>query len=188
MTELKDQSLTVQLTNGQTGQPQTAQPEPDVSSQLVLFTLSDETYGVDIHRVREIIRIPEITRIPRTPDFIEGVINLRGGVIPVVDLRKRFNLPAPDREELADTGRIVVMDMRDWTIGMMVDGVSEVLRVQASAVEPPSPYIVSTDTRFIAGVVKDGDRLVVLLDLDAVFFDEEKEQIAGLNQVEPAAG
>lgn len=185
MTELKDKSLTVQLPNGQ---PQGALPEPEVTSQLVLFTLSDETYGVDIQRVREIIRIPEITRIPRTPDFIEGVINLRGGVIPVVDLRKRFNLQDADRDQLAETGRIVVMDMRDWTIGMMVDGVSEVLRVQGGAVEPPSPYIVSADTRFISGVVKDGERLVVLLDLDAVFFDEEKEQMAGLNQVEPAAG
>lgn len=185
MTELKDQSLTVQMPDGHT---QAAVPEPEITSQLVLFTLSDETYGVDIQRVREIIRIPEITRIPKTPDFIEGVINLRGSVIPVVDLRKRFNMPAADQARLAETGRIVVMDMRDWTIGMMVDGVSEVLRVQGGAVEPPSPYIVGADTRFIAGVVKDGDRLVVLLDLDAVFFDEEKEQMAGLNQVEAPAG
>lgn len=159
-----------------------------VMQQLVVFTLTAETYGIDINRVREIIRVPVITRVPRTPAFIEGVINLRGGVIPVIDLRKRFGLAPPAEGELEDGGRIVVIEMGEWTIGMIVDGVSEVLRIDAAALEPPSPYIISADTRYIASVAKVDERLVVLLDLDEVFLAQEKEQLAAVAQSEVAAG
>ncbi|MBT9259831.1 MAG: chemotaxis protein CheW [Clostridiales bacterium] len=142
--------------------------------QLVLFQVAGETYGLDIYQVREIIRVPEITRVPRTPPYLLGVINLRGGVIPVLDLRRRFHLP--DRERHEDQ-RIIVTEQHGTIVGMIVDGVSEVLTLQESQIEPPSPYIVSVDTRFIAGIGNLEDRLIVLLDLEEVL---SKEEAAGL--------
>ena len=106
--------------------------------QLVVFTLASEAYGVDIGAVREIIQMQNITRVPRTPDYVEGVINLRGRVIPVVDLRTRFGFPAAERNK--DT-RIVVVDIGSQDIGVVVDAVPEVLRVAADAIAPPSSII-----------------------------------------------
>ena len=100
--------------------------------QLVIFDLAAETYGVDIGSVREIIRMQETTKVPRTPDFVEGVINLRGKVIPVIDLRKRFGFK---RAEATKDTRIVVVDIDGNDIGVVVDAVTEVLRLAADAVE-----------------------------------------------------
>ena len=94
--------------------------------QLVVFDLNEEAYGVDISQVREIIRMQEITRVPRAPEFIEGVINLSGKVIPVVDLRTRFSMPGTER---TDEHRIVVVDVDGQDIGMVVDAVTEVSRI-----------------------------------------------------------
>ena len=106
--------------------------------QLVSFDLATESYGVDIGAVREIIRLQEITNVPRTPEFVEGVINLRGKVIPVVDLRKRFGLPVGDQSA---ENRIVVVDIGGQDIGVIVDAVNEVLRIFTDSVEPPSSVI-----------------------------------------------
>lgn len=146
--------------------------------QLVVFELSGESYGIPIHRVREIIRVPAITKVPRTPEFIEGVINLRGGVIPVIDLRKRFMLAGTSD---SNDRRIIVVEVRDYTLGMIVDGVSEVLRISPSQIEPPSPYIVTIATRYIAGVAKIDKGLVILLDMDQVLFDDEHERLAEID-------
>lgn len=143
--------------------------------QLVLFDLASENYAVDIHQVREIIRVPHITRVPQAPEFVEGVINLRGNVIPVLDLRKRFGL---GEGEATDRRRIIVVEMDDRTIGMIVDAVSEVLRIDESLIDDPSPYIVSVNTRYIEGIVKLEDKLVVLLHLDQVLSEGEKERLA----------
>src|SRR6266516_3972712 len=102
--------------------------------QLVVFELGAELYGVEIARVHEIIRLQAVTRVPRSPAFVEGVINLRGKVIPVVDLRRRFGLPSADHTR---STRIVVVEIGDQVVGIVVDGVSEVLRVSTSIVEPP---------------------------------------------------
>ena len=106
-----------------------------IEQQLVSFDLATESYGVDIGAVREIIRLQEITNVPRTPEFVEGVINLRGKVIPVVDLRKRFGLPVGDQSA---ENRIVVVDIGGQDIGVIVDAVNEVLRIFTDSVEPPS--------------------------------------------------
>jgi len=142
--------------------------------QVVVFRLAGELYGVDIHQVREIIRVPDITRVPRTPDFVEGVINLRGSVIPVLDLRKRFLLPPGNGD--ADR-RIVVVEMGEQTIGVIVDAVSEVLRLEGDRIEPPSPYIVSVDTQYITGIARLDDRLVILLDLNRVLNAKERDEL-----------
>src|ERR1700682_4967638 len=106
--------------------------------QLVVFQLGAELYGVEISRVHEIIRLQEVTRVPHSPAFVEGVINLRGKVISVINLRRRFGLPAANDTR---AGRIVVVDINDQVIGMVVDSVSEVLRINAATIEPPSPTV-----------------------------------------------
>ena len=131
--------------------------------QLVVFDLAAEAYGVDISSVREIIRMQDITKVPRTPEFVEGVINLRGKVIPVVDLRKRFGF---DVEDATKDTRIVVVDISGQDIGVVVDAVTEVLRVSADAVEPPSSVITTADSEYLLGIVKLSTRLIILLDLE----------------------
>lgn len=147
--------------------------------QLVVFSVADEIYGVDIHQVKEIIRVPEITRVPRTPDFVEGVVNLRGSVIPVLDLRKRFGFSAG---EASSDQRIVVMEMGEQTVGMIVDSVSEVLQVDVERIEPASPYVVTVDSQYISGIAKLGERLIILLDANRVLSLEEREAVAQLTE------
>lgn len=142
--------------------------------QLVVFELAGETYGVDIAWVHEIIRMQAITKLPRTPHFIEGVINLRGRIIPVIDLRKRFGLPAGEE---TPNSRIMVVEMAGVTVGMIVDAVSEVLRLPADSIEPPPPMMRGIDVAYLEGVGKWGDRLVIILNLDRVLFREEQEQL-----------
>lgn len=140
--------------------------------QLVVFDLAQEAYGVDINVVREIIRMQDITSVPKTLDFVRGVINLRGRVIPVVDLRKRFALP--EAEHTKDS-RIVVVDISGQDIGMVVDAVTEVMRIPNSSVAPPSAIITSTDSDYLQGIVKLESKLIILLDLDRVFTEDEKQ-------------
>ena len=139
--------------------------------QLVVFDLDSEAYGVDIGAVREIIRLQEITRVPRTPDFVEGVINLRGKVIPVVDLRKRFMLSVAEQN---DDNRIVVIDIGGQDIGVVVDAVTEVLRILSESVEPPSSVITTADSDYLMGICKLESRMIILLDLERVLSEEEK--------------
>ena len=142
--------------------------------QLVIFDLSTESYGVDIGAVREIIRLQEITRVPRTPEFVEGVINLRGGVIPVIDLRKRFELNVAD--ETRDN-RIVVVDIGGQSIGLVVDAVTEVLRINTDSIEPPSSVITTSESEYLMGIAKLDDRLIILLDLNQVLSKSEEESL-----------
>jgi purine-binding chemotaxis protein CheW len=142
--------------------------------QIVVLELAGEAYGVEIGRVQEIIRMQPITRIPNGPAFIEGVTNLRGRVIPVLDLRKRFGLEqsGPTRRS-----RIVVGELGAYTVGLMVDGVSEVLRVSDEAVEPPSTLVTTSDSAFLRGVAKLGERLILLLDLSRILAQDEQDAL-----------
>lgn len=143
--------------------------------QLVVFRLADEFYGLDIGTVQEIITWQPVTRVPRTPAFVEGIINLRGNVIPVVDLRKRFELK---QAQVADQTRIVVVEIGSLVVGLVVDGVSEVLRVQAGQIEPPSAVIAGIDAEFIRGVAKTHNRLIILLNADRLLVEKEKALLA----------
>lgn len=136
-----------------------------MEQQLVIFNLDSEYYGLDIAKVEGIIKIQEITKMPKAPSFVEGVTNLRGMVVPVIDLRKRFSLPP---QELTRESRIVIVHMGNTKVGMMVDGVSEVLRVPEEAIEQTPPMISTVDTAFIMGIAKLDERLVTLLDLERV--------------------
>ncbi|MCE5312703.1 MAG: chemotaxis protein CheW [Nitrospiraceae bacterium] len=131
--------------------------------QLVTFTLGSEEYAVDILKVQEINRMKEITRVPNSPDYVEGVVNLRGKVIPVVSLRLKFGLANKEADEHA---RIMIMDIEGITMGLIVDSVSEVLRIPSGIVEPPPPMATSLSAEFIKGIAKLEDRLIILLDMD----------------------
>lgn len=139
--------------------------------QLVTFNLGSEEYAVDILKVQEINRMKEITRVPNSPDYVEGVINLRGKVIPVVSLRKKFSLE--DRENDIQS-RIMIMDIQGITMGLIVDAVSEVLRVPASIVEQAPPMTSNISTEFIRGIAKLEDRLIILLDMERLIGKPEE--------------
>ncbi len=143
--------------------------------QLVVFDLSAEAYGVDIGAVREIIRMQEITAVPQTPDFVEGVINLRGKVTPVVDLRKKLGVAVAEK---SDENRIVVMDIGGQDIGMVVDAVNEVLRISADSVEPPSSVVSTAEADYIMGIAKLDSKLIILLNLGKVLSMQEQETLS----------
>lgn len=143
--------------------------------QLVTFKIGDEEFGVDILRVQEIIRMMPITKVPNAPAFVEGVINLRGKVIPIIDMRKRFGMATTEHDGHT---RIKVMDLGDQTVGFVVDAVCEVLRIQESTVEPPPPVVAGIDSEYIRGVGKLENRLLILLDLDRLLSDSDKATLA----------
>ena len=145
--------------------------------QLVTFSIGSEEFGVDILKVMEIIRTMEITKVPKAPIFVEGVINLRGLVIPIIDLRRRFGLQA--KASTTDT-RIIVIEINGMTVGFVVDSVSEVLRIPASTVEPPPPVVAGLDSDYISGVGKLQDRLLILLDLDKLLSADDLETLGSL--------
>lgn len=139
--------------------------------QLVVFGLANEQYGVDIGRVQEIIRMQAITEVPRAPQFVEGVINLRGGIIPVIDLRKRFGMGHDEHDQ--DT-RIVVVEINGQRVGLVVDRVSEVLRVPKEDIEPPSALVTTVDSAYLRAIAKLENRLIILLDLNSVLRVDEQ--------------
>lgn len=134
--------------------------------QLVTFEVGSEEYAVDILSVQEINRMLDLTRVPQSPPEVEGVINLRGKIIPVVDLRRRFAMPPVER---TDSNRIVVVEVNRRVLGFIVDRVHEVLRIDDSIVEPAPAMACSVDSEFISGVGKLEDRLIILLDLEKLF-------------------
>ena len=145
--------------------------------QLVTFRLGNEEFALDILKVQEINRIVDITRVPKAPDFVEGVINLRGRVIPIVDIRKKFHLKM---KETTKETRIIVVNIMNKTIGLIVDSVSEVLRIDSGIIQPPPPLIAGLDSDYIKGVGKLDDRLIILLDIDKIFTTGDHRLIEGM--------
>lgn len=142
--------------------------------QLVVFRLASEEYGVDIQQVREIIKVIDITRVPMAPDFIEGVINLRGQITPVMDLRKRLDLPELERGEET---RIIVVELEKNVVGMIVDEVEEVQRLHERDIDPTPTISMEVGAEFINGVGKLGDRLLILLDLHKILSKKEEKEL-----------
>lgn len=147
----------------------------DDARQIVVFQLANETYGLDIHKVYEIIMMPKITHIPRTPTFLEGVINLRGNIVPVFDLRKRLLLPHKSADEET---RVIIVEIASHTAGMIVDGVSEVMTLPEAGLEPPSPLVVNTiEGEYLEGVINLEEQLIIMLNLDTIFTVRERESL-----------
>ncbi|MCL1790420.1 MAG: chemotaxis protein CheW [Peptococcaceae bacterium] len=143
-----------------------------VDQQLVTFRLGTEEFGIEIIKVQEIIRIPPITRVPQAPSYIDGVINLRGNVISVVNLRRRFGLP-DDTQEENDVNRIVVLKENKHEFGIRVDAVQEVLQLQDMDLEAPPSVSVGIDASFIRGIGKVDDRLLIFLRQENILSTEE---------------
>ncbi len=147
--------------------------------QLVSFKIGNEEFGVDILKVQEINRMLTITKVPNAPDFVEGVVNLRGKIIPVVNLRKRLNMPTIEND--AKT-RIIVVEIQENTVGFIVDEVKEVLRIPKSITEPAPSMIAGIKTEYITAVGKLDDRLLILLDLEKILSAEEVEKLEAISE------
>lgn len=144
--------------------------------QIVTFLLGEDEFGADIMDVKEIIRVPDITRVPHAPDYVEGVCSLRGNVLPIIDGRARFNL---ERKKKDENSRVLVIDVGGKATGIIVDKVSEVMRVSATNIEEPPQIVRNVDSNFLNGVVKlnDGKRLVMLLDVVAALSANSRDLI-----------
>ncbi len=143
-------------------------------TQFVTFCLGDEEYGIEILKVQEIIGLSSITRVPHLPDFIKGVINLRGIVVPVIDLRARFELAMA---EYTDRTCIIILKVDDRIFGIIVDTVSEVISISQDNIQPTPSFGSRIRTEFIKGMGKIGERLVILLDVERLLSDEELKQL-----------
>lgn len=148
--------------------------------QLVSFKLGNEEFGVDIRKVQEINRMVEITKIPQAPHFCEGVINLRGKVLPVIDLRKKFEM---EIEEWTRNTRIVVCEDGNSIVGIIVDAVEEVLRIPSSTIEPAPKIVSSVGSDYINGVAKLDERLLIFLDVSKII--SESSQLVDLAENQP---
>jgi len=147
----------------------------DVLAQVVTFSLAGEEFGIPILEVREIIRMADITPVPKAPDFVEGVINLRGQIIPVVDLRKRFNIPCNEADA---TTRIIVIEVNNSVLGLIVDGVDEVLRIPADTIAPPPALVAGgIGSEYIRGISHFNGKMIILIEMSKVFTTSEMDNL-----------
>jgi len=147
----------------------------DEALQLVTFRLGNEEFGIDIRKVQEINRMIDITKIPNAPPYVEGVVNLRGKIIPIVSLRTKLGLGEADRDKAT---RIMVVEIEGSILGFIVDSVSEVLRIQDPTIEAPPSVTGSNDSAYIEGVINLSDRILILLDLSVLFGDRKQARLA----------
>jgi purine-binding chemotaxis protein CheW len=148
--------------------------------QIVIFSIDQEHFGLNISAVESIIKVLTITKIPHSPRFVEGVTNLRGNVLPIVDLRKRLNLPL---KEIDASSRIIVVTVGAMEVGMIVDGVSEVMTISDDLISPLPAIVSTTKSSFITGVAKVKDTLIILLDLSQVLSAREKTALKKISSV-----
>ncbi len=159
----------------------------EATEHLVTFYLDREEYGIDVRQVQEIRRLTEITSVPRAPEFVRGVINLRGRILPVLDLKRKLGMGEVGENRAA---RIVVVRVRDRLIGLLVDGASQVPKIPVSRIEAPPEEVVERGGAYIRGVAKLDDRLIILVDLERLLAHELKAQapLAAAPQSAPAPG
>ena len=156
---------------------QSANALEDPISQWVTFQLEEESYGIRVMQVQEVIRVPEIAPVPGAPDFVIGIINLRGNVVTVIDTRKRFGLPSIDVD---DSTRIVIIEAQQQVIGIRVDNVAEVVELRASEVEAAPNVGTEQSARFIEGVFSRDNNLLILVDVRKLLTDNEWMEVGGL--------
>jgi len=143
--------------------------EVSTSLQIVCFKIGNEEYGVDILQVQEILKIPKITKLPKSRAYIIGVMDLRGKVIPIIDLGKRFGIIA----DLANSNRAIVVDIEGKQVGLAIDSVSHVIKVDSGDIEPPPPVVKGISGKYIVGIAKLKSGFVVILDINQIFSAEE---------------
>jgi purine-binding chemotaxis protein CheW len=150
--------------------------------QLVGFRIGRETFGVPIHLVREIVRMMEITAVPDAPDYVEGVINLRGRIIPVIDLRKRFREAASAADK---RNRILVAELEGRLVGLVVDAASEVLKIAPGEIEPPPQLLQENDLSYVTGLGKRNGKLIILVDVEKLMSRGELGRLSELGGWQP---
>lgn len=143
--------------------------------QWVTFRLGDEMYGINVMQVQEVLRLTEIAPVPGAPGYVIGIINLRGNVVTVIDLRNRFGLPSKESD---DASRIVIIEAEDQVIGILVDSVAEVVELRSTDIETAPNVGNEESSRYIQGVSSRGNELLILLDLNKLFSDEEKAEMS----------
>ena len=148
-----------------------------MEQQLVIFKLENEKFGIDIASVDGIIKMQNITSIPRAPHFVEGVLNLRGTIVPIIDLRMRFDFPP---KTITPNTRIINVMLSKKRVGMIVDEVSEVLSISEENIEAAPPMVTSINSSFITGIAKINEQLVIMLDVEQIFSQEETSQLGAL--------
>lgn len=148
--------------------------------KVIVFSLAHEQYGVEVEKVRTIERMMPLTRVPKTPPFVKGVINLRGVVVPVIDLRGRFSLP---ESEYTDNTRIIIVSVNEMEVGMIVDSANDVVDVNSSTIEQPPEIVGGIRAKYLRGLAKlSAERLLVLLNLEEVLNKSEIVQLEHFTQ------
>lgn len=142
--------------------------------KVIVFRLKDEEYGVEVSEVRSIERNQPITKVPRTPHFVKGVINLRGVVTPIINLRSRFDI---EEEEYTDSTRIIIVAVNEMEVGLIVDAANDVIDIPIKAIEPPPEVVGGIEADYLRGVAKLENRLLILLNLEKALNPEEMKQI-----------
>ncbi len=150
----------------------------DETVQIISFKVGDEEYGLEILKVKEVIKVTDITKLPKAPSFVKGVVNLRGDVIPIIDLREKFGL---GKAEKSDANRVIVVEIDGKSVGMAVDSVSHVIRINENQIDNP-PLVGGMSGDYIRGVVKLGDRLIVLINVEKILTSEEKIELGKIEQ------
>lgn len=153
--------------------------EDTQKDKYLTFQLADEVYGIEIYHVTEVVGLQKITKVPDMPDFVKGVINLRGQVIPVMDVRIRFKMPPRDYD---DRTCVVVVNVKETAIGLVVDEVSEVLDIPEKQIEPPPKVSKSGTSRFVQGLGKVGDRVTIILNAKKLLYEKELEKMERLGK------
>jgi purine-binding chemotaxis protein CheW len=144
------------------------------SLQQVIFRLDHEEYGLNIMQVNGIEKYQEVVKVPNAPKYIEGIINLRGEVLPIYSLRKKFNL---ELKEINDDTKIIVVNTNDMMIGFVVDSVTEILQIEEDTIEPAPKIVTGVNRKYIKSVAKQEDRMIILIDIDLIVSDEEKAEL-----------
>ena len=142
--------------------------------QLIKFMVADESFGIEITQIYQILKPQEIFKVPNTPPFIEGLLNLRGRVLTVFNLRKRFGLPDKEND---DNTKIIIVNVNELLLGFIVDSVTEIIRVPDGEIVDTPPTLKNFDRRFISGVAKENEKLILLLNFDKVLTPDEEEQV-----------
>jgi len=144
--------------------------------KYVIFKIKDEEYGVDIMKVKEVSEFKKSTSIPNSPSFVDGIINLRGDITPIISLKKKFNIPVEKGYD--DSSRIIVVNMNDKLVGFAVDEASQVISIDDSNIDPPPEIVAGLDRKYINGIGKLQDRIVIILDLERVLSENEQTEIS----------
>lgn len=145
--------------------------------KVIVFRLKDEEYGVEVNQVKSIERLEHITRVPRTPHFIKGVINMRGIVTPIVDLRRRFGI---EEAEYNEATRVIIVAVDEIEVGLIVDSANDVIDIPINAIEPPPEVVGGIEAVYLRGVAKLDRRLLILLNLDKVLNTDEIKQLENI--------